>query len=93
MCIAGPAFLKPAHMLYNMQHCSPELLNASTDALKTRIDARAQDMWSTGSLLLYTLTQRSWFTPPHQDEDQECARAELVQDMTDLHGAWVSSCQ
>ena len=92
MCIAGPAFLKPAHMLYNMQHCSPELLEASINALSTRIDARAQDIWSTGSLLLYTLTQRSWFTP-HQNEDQEYARAELVQDMKALHGAWVSSCQ
>lgn len=86
MCVAGPALFKPPHMLYNVQHCSPEVLRAHSGEPSTQIDARAQDMWSIGSLLLCTLTQGTWFPPRDRVGD------ELVEDMQALHGAWVSSC-
>ena len=78
--------LQTPYMLYNLEHCSPEVLTAHSGQLNTRIDAQAQDMWGVGSLFLYTLTQRTWFVP----ELEGFAAEEVVAGMQALHAAWVS---
>lgn len=86
MCIAGPAFRKPAFMSYNLQHGSPELVKAHSGGVTLQIDAQAQDLWSIGSLLLFTLTQRAWFAPTGPVVGHELAEAVKA-----FHEAWVSS--
>lgn len=86
MCIAGPGFHKPAFMCYNLQHGSPELLRAHSGDVTLQIDALAQDLWSIGSLVLFTLTQRAWFAPKRLIAGDELAEAVKA-----LHDAWVSS--
>ena len=73
-------------MSYNLQHGSPELVKAHSGGVTLQIDAQAQDLWSIGSLLLFTLTQRAWFAPTGPIVGHELAEAVKA-----FREAWVSS--
>ena len=88
---AGAFYDRPRQMLYNLLNGSPEMVRAHSGlhnedflAMDICIDARDADLWGLGSLFLNIITQRHFFGP--EDDDEE----DLADGVRRQHVVWVS---